>query len=66
MRCGRASGVYMSATVRSIGLVMLCAVALAACGKKSTLETPKSVDAPKVEKGQPKPHRPFVLDSLVR
>ncbi len=65
-QCDEASGDIMAGTLRSFGLVLICALALAACGKKGALETPKSADAPKVEKGQPEPHRPFILDSLLR
>jgi predicted small lipoprotein YifL len=51
---------------RAVLVAVLLSCALAACGKKGTLEAPEAAETPKTEKGQPAPHRPFVLDSLLR
>jgi predicted small lipoprotein YifL len=51
---------------RTILIAAALSLALVACGKKGALEAPVAADAPKAEKGEPAPHRPFVLDSLLR
>jgi predicted small lipoprotein YifL len=56
----------MAATLRILGVAMLCLFAVSACGKKGPLEAPKSADSPKVQKGQAEPHRSFVLDPLLK
>jgi predicted small lipoprotein YifL len=52
--------------MRVLGVAMLCLFALTACGKKGPLEAPKVADAPKAKKGQPEPHRDFILDPLLK
>lgn len=56
----------MAAILRSAILAAALALALTACGKKGALEPVRSADAPKVEKGKDEPHRPFILDSLLK
>jgi predicted small lipoprotein YifL len=57
----------MAVVLRMIGLVVLLALTLVACGKKGALETPPPPpgQAP-VQKGQGAPHKPFILDGLLR
>jgi predicted small lipoprotein YifL len=45
----------------------LLTLGLSACGKRGTLEPPPSEKSASVEpKSNEKPHRPFVLDGLLR
>jgi predicted small lipoprotein YifL len=71
------SGLIKSGLIKSAVVVALAGM-LAACGVKGSLETPQSAQAAqagtasadsgqgKAEGAAPKPHKPFILDSLVR
>jgi predicted small lipoprotein YifL len=56
-------------TARLLTIMMLVALGLTACGKRSNLEPPPgAVAQPKVAKGETapdKPHEPFILDALL-
>jgi predicted small lipoprotein YifL len=55
-----------------IALLLLATMSLSACGKRGTLEPPAVAPADKTAQTSPepkpgeKPHRPFVLDPLLR
>ena len=58
----------MSKLLRLISVVAIIALGLTACGVKGTLEAP-----PEAKQAEPapdadgkKPHKPFVLDGLIR
>jgi predicted small lipoprotein YifL len=63
---------FMSRGFILIAMLLLATMALTACGKRGTLEAPPAEVAPSgksasVEpKPNEKPHRPFVLDPLLR
>jgi predicted small lipoprotein YifL len=53
-----------------IAIMLLITMSLSACGKRGTLEPPPATEktaqtAPEPKPGE-KPHRPFVLDGLLR
>lgn len=66
----------MKSWVRAIVTVSGLALALSGCGLKGSLENPPEAKAEatadaqsgqgKSENGAPKPHKPFVLDGLIR
>jgi predicted small lipoprotein YifL len=62
----------MSRSFILIALLLLATMSLSACGKRGTLEPPAAASAEKSASTAPepkpgeKPHRPFVLDPLLR
>jgi predicted small lipoprotein YifL len=68
--------IEMTSWVRAILTVSALALALSGCGLKGSLETPAQEKAEataeaqsgqgKAENAAPKPHKPFVLDGLIR
>lgn len=64
----------MSRSLTLAATLCFAAMALSACGKRGALEPPSAESAPKTSekaasvepKPDEKPHRPFVLDGLLR
>ena len=61
----------MALRLKSLGLAILAAGLLAGCGVRGSLELPPEAKAEAASKaptktGEPPPHRPFVLDGLLR
>jgi predicted small lipoprotein YifL len=62
----------MSRQLILIALMLLATMSLSACGKRGTLEPPAAASTEKTVQTAPepkpgeKPHRPFVLDPLLR
>ncbi|HKZ96561.1 MAG TPA: lipoprotein [Hyphomicrobiaceae bacterium] len=66
----------MAMPLRTIAILVLASLALAACGVRGSLETPREAAADttatadsgqgKPEGAAPKPHKGFILDGLLR
>jgi predicted small lipoprotein YifL len=54
--------------VVALGLSALVAASFAGCGVRGSLETPPEAktDAPPRKPGEPAPHKPSILDPLIR
>jgi predicted small lipoprotein YifL len=52
----------------ALGLSALVAASFAGCGVRGSLETPPEAktDAPPRKPGEPAPHKPSILDPLIR
>jgi predicted small lipoprotein YifL len=51
-----------------MGLMVLGLLGIAGCGVRGPLETPprQAGDAPRPKPGEPPPHKPSILDPLIR
>ena len=59
----------MSRSLKLITILAFATLAVSACGKRGVLEAPPSEDGKTTSvqpKANEKPHRPFVLDGLLR